>query len=138
MLLIQNCLLVHTDLKDEVNIINDAIGKKLKEPEKQSQSDQVDLTSQFYKMYTQDKIIDTYEEKSEQTIPTKDNFHIELNINEAAKQETFQIEIDESISNELGKIDSIIADICAKDKKIFERIQKVLLKIITFCLFKFI
>ncbi|XP_068966317.1 putative leucine-rich repeat-containing protein DDB_G0290503 isoform X2 [Bombus flavifrons] len=124
---------VHTDLKDEVNIMNDAIGKELKEPEKQSKSDQVDLTSQFYKMYTQDKIIDTYEEKSEQTIPTKDNFRTELNINslgsnyvqnEATKQETFQIEIDESISNELGKIDSIIEDICAKDKKIFERIQK--------------
>ncbi|XP_050471128.1 GRIP and coiled-coil domain-containing protein-like isoform X3 [Bombus huntii] len=124
---------VHTDLKDEVNIMNDAIGKELKEPEKQSKSDQVDLTSQFYKMCTQDKIIDTYEEKSEQTIPTKDNFRTELNINsldsnyvqnEATKQETFQIEIDESISNELGKIDSIIEDICAKDKKIFERIQK--------------
>lgn len=126
---------------------SDTVGKELEEPEKQSKSDQANLTS-FYKMYAQDKTIDTYEEKGEQTIPTKDNFRTESSVNslgtnyvqnEVAKQgKSSPVEMDENVSNELGKIDSIVEDICVKDKKILERIQKVLFKTIISRVFKFI
>ncbi|KAK1124750.1 hypothetical protein K0M31_006112 [Melipona bicolor] len=126
---------VQTHLRSEVNMKSDTVGKELEELEKQSKSDQANSTS-FNKMYTQDKTIDTYEEKGEQTIPTKDNFRTESSVNslgtnyvqnEVAKQGKSQVETDENVSNELGKIDSIVEDIYVKDEKIFERIQKDLL-----------
>ena len=106
--------------------------KELIELEKENKSDQI--TPQFYKV--QDEIIDTFEEKGEQTIPTKDNNFITLKTDiqtEIIEQE----KINANSVNELGEINNIV-DVCAKDKKIFERIQKVLFKIIIFCLFKFI
>lgn len=102
---------------------------ELIELEKENKSDQI--TPQFYKV--QDQIIDTFEEKGEQTIPTKDNNFITLNTNiqtEIIEQE----EINENFIKELGEINNIV-DVCAKDKKIFEKIQKVLFIIIIFCLY---
>ncbi|PBC32684.1 hypothetical protein APICC_05341 [Apis cerana cerana] len=108
--------LIELEKKDKPNKITPH-----KELENKNKSDQI--TPQFYKV--QDEIIDTFEEKSEQTVPTKDNTSITLNTDiqtEIIEQE----EIDENSVNELGEINNIV-DVCAKDKKIFERIQKDLL-----------
>lgn len=150
-MLIKNYLVAETNLKDEVNIQvnidNDTINKELQEPEKQSKSDQVNLTSQVYKLHTQDKIIDTYEEKNEQTIPTKDNSRVKLSTNslgtnhiqsEEIKQKKSQIGIDKNVVNEVGEIDHFMENICIKDRKIFEIVQKVLFTKIIFCVFKLI
>ncbi|KOC62177.1 hypothetical protein WH47_03935 [Habropoda laboriosa] len=118
------------------SIKNETVSQKLQESEELSKSAQKNLTSQLYKVYTDDKIIDTYDEKMEQPIPTKDTFHTKLGVNnsnmnyvhqEAVRKEKFRSEIDKSIVDEIGDIDLDAEDICAKDKKIFDKLQKELL-----------
>ncbi|XP_076749040.1 uncharacterized protein LOC143422347 [Xylocopa sonorina] len=124
-------------------IENDIISKELEDPQKESKSNQINLSSELYKMHTEDKILDTYEEKSEQTIPTKDYDHTELKTNsvsmintqyEVPKQRKSQTEINNNNNNRNETENTVynIEDICIKDRKIFEGIQKVLLKIIIF------
>ncbi|CAK9799320.1 hypothetical protein ANTQUA_LOCUS1976 [Anthophora quadrimaculata] len=95
---------LHVSRSANVSMRNETVSQELQEPERQSKSDQVNLTSQFYKMYTDDKIIDTYEEKNEQTIPTKDTSHAELGVNGASMHSVQQqaTEQKDSSNAELG------------------------------------
>ncbi|XP_043252208.1 uncharacterized protein LOC122397237 [Colletes gigas] len=108
-------------------------------PTKEKQkSDQTNSSLHLLKPYTKDKKMDTFEEKNEQTIPTKDNFHIELstntsNINNAqleatAKGGKVQTVVDQNVMQEMNELKEVYStqDIPIKDKKMFERIQKVL------------
>lgn len=143
-------LLDREDLHSDLKILKTANAKKKGDSVSQSKSDQVNLTSQSYKN-TVDKIIDTYEEKNEQTVPTRDNNHVEYNDlttqisntnhaqtsstshvqQEVPSKEKLEHEVDGRVLKELGEFYHS-QDVCAKDKKVFERIEKVLLIIFIF------
>ncbi|XP_053983584.1 uncharacterized protein LOC128878931 [Hylaeus volcanicus] len=132
---------VQTDLTDEKTtntyvksntISQDSLAIK----ENQSKSDQIDMSLQSFKSYVNDKQIDTFEEKNEQTIPTKDNFHAELstntsNINNAqhktgSSKEKIQPVVDKDIMQNVNELKEVysIKDIPVNEKKMLERIQK--------------
>ncbi|XP_076634170.1 uncharacterized protein LOC143348150 [Colletes latitarsis] len=102
-------------------------------------SDKTNSSLHLLKPYTKDKKMDTFEERNEQTIPTKDNFHIELgtntsNINNAqletiAKGGKVQTVVDQNVMQEMNELKEVYStqDIPIKDKKMIERIQKDLL-----------
>lgn len=108
-------------------------------PEKSHKSNQINFNSQSFKTFVSDKVVDTYEEKNEQTIPTKDNSLTEASTNnsngnimqfEEPSKEKAQIEVDTNLiqkNNGLKEFYYNPEDIYTEDRNYFERIQKVLL-----------
>ncbi|XP_034175226.2 uncharacterized protein LOC117601961 [Osmia lignaria lignaria] len=138
---------VQTDLKDDiqvskgstVNTKNNTISQDhVQVPEKSHKSNQISLNSQSFKTSVTDKVVDTYEEKNEQTIPTKDNSHTEASTNnsngsimqlEAPSKETAQTEVDRNFIEENNGLKEFYynPEDIYRDINSFERIQKELL-----------
>lgn len=106
----------------------------VKVKEKQSKSEQVSLSSQSYKTHVNDKTMSMYEEKSEQTIPTRDNFNSEVSVKPSGIEDAQSVTImskekinmevnDTQETRELEEIN--YENVPAKDKNTFEKIQKV-------------
>lgn len=108
--------------------------------EKSNKSNQINLNPHSLKTYVSDKVVNTHEEKSEQTIPTKDNFHIETSTNnsnvnimqtEVLIKQNSQIKAERDITEENGNLKEIYSNIDSvpvNDIELFEGIQKVLFK----------
>ncbi|XP_076393145.1 uncharacterized protein LOC105663271 isoform X1 [Megachile rotundata] len=147
-ILIQSFLTVQTNLQNDIQVsrsINTINQDHLQMQETANKSNQINLNSQLYKTYVSDKVVNTHEEKSEQTIPTKDNFHMETSTNNSnvnimqiavLGKEKSKVEAERDVTEETDKLQEIYSTIetvqyrnlpSVNDKEIFERIQKDLL-----------